>query len=178
MNSTGSLRVLAVVGAGNMGSGIAQKMATEGFDVRLVDVDDEKVGRGLATIERTLKEAVDRGIMRADRTRAIRDRIRGSARYEDLAPADLVVEAVFEDFGLKQDVFRRLEAVCRPDAILATNTSSYLVSQIADAATRPGRVIGLHYFFHPAKNRLVEVVAGLTSDRHIVHRAWMLQEQL
>jgi enoyl-CoA hydratase/3-hydroxyacyl-CoA dehydrogenase len=169
---------LGVVGAGNMGSGIAQKMATEGFDVLLVDVDDEKVARGLATIERTLKEAVDRGIMKADRTRAIRDRIRGTSRYEDLAPADLVVEAVFEDFALKQDVFRKLEAVCRPDAILATNTSSYLVSEIAKATRHPGRVIGLHYFFHPAKNRLVEVVAGATSDHDIVHRAWMLQEQL
>jgi enoyl-CoA hydratase / 3-hydroxyacyl-CoA dehydrogenase len=171
-------RTLAVVGAGNMGSGIAQKMATEGFDVLLVDVDDEKVARGLSTIERTLSEAVDRGIMRADRTRAIRDRIRGTSRYEDLAPADLVVEAVFEDFALKQDVFRKLEAVCRPDAILATNTSSYLVGEIAAATKHPGRVIGLHYFFHPAKNRLVEVVAGVTSDRDVVHRAWMLQEQL
>src|SRR5262252_8010879 len=161
-------RTLGVVGAGNMGSGIAQKMATEGFVVLLVDVDGEKVARGLATIERTLKEAVDRGIMKADRTRAVRDRIRGTSRYEDLAPADIVVEAVFEDFALKQDVFRKLEAVCRPDTILATNTSSYLVSEIAKAAQLPGRVIGLHYFFHPAKNRLADVV----------HRAWMLQEQL
>jgi enoyl-CoA hydratase/3-hydroxyacyl-CoA dehydrogenase len=171
-------RTLGVVGAGNMGSGIAQKMATEGFDVLLVDVDDEKVARGLATIDRTLKEAVERGIMKADRTRAIRERIRGTARYEDLAPADLVVEAVFEDRSLKQDVFKKLEAVCRPDAILATNTSSYLVSQIAEAATRPGRVLGLHYFFHPAKNRLVEVVAGQRTDHDVVHRALMLQEQL
>jgi enoyl-CoA hydratase/3-hydroxyacyl-CoA dehydrogenase len=178
MNSTGSLRVLGVVGAGNMGSGIAQKMATEGFEVVLVDTDDEKVARGLSTIERTLSEAVDRGIMKADRTRAIRDRIRGTARYEDLAPADLVVEAVFEDFALKQDVFRKLEAVCRPDTILATNTSSYLVTEIAKAVRHSGRVLGLHYFFHPAKNRLVEVVAGATSDREVVHRAWMLQEQL
>jgi enoyl-CoA hydratase/3-hydroxyacyl-CoA dehydrogenase len=173
-----TFRTLAVVGAGNMGSGIAQKMATEGFDVLLLDVDDDKVARGLGTIERTLKEAVDRGIMRADRTRAIRDRIQGTARYEDLAPADLVVEAVFEDRALKQDVFRRLEAVCRPDAILATNTSSYLVSQIAEATRHPERVIGLHYFFHPAKNRLVEVIAGTKSDRDVVHSAWMLQEQL
>jgi enoyl-CoA hydratase / 3-hydroxyacyl-CoA dehydrogenase len=178
MNNTGSFRVLGVVGAGNMGSGIAQKMATEGFDVVLLDVDNEKVARGLATIERTLKEAVDRGIMRTDRTRAIRDRIRGTARYEDLAAADLVVEAVFEDRGLKQDVFRKLEAACRRDAILATNTSSYLVSQIAEATSRPDRVIGLHYFFHPAKNRLVEVVAGTASDRDVIQRAWMLQEQL
>ena len=116
--------------------------------------------------------------MRADRTRAIRDHIQGTTRYEDLAPADLVVEAVFEDFALKQDVFRKLEAVCRPDAILATNTSSYLVSEIAKATTHPGRVIGLHYFFHPAKNRLVEVVPGTATDRDVVHRAWMLQEQL
>jgi enoyl-CoA hydratase/3-hydroxyacyl-CoA dehydrogenase len=173
-----SFRTLGVVGAGNMGSGIAQKMATEGFDVLLVDVDDEKVARGLSSIERTLKEAVDRGIMKADRTRAVRDRIRGTARYEDLAPADLVVEAVFEDFALKRDVFRRLEAVCRPDAILATNTSSYLVSEVAAATAHPGRVIGLHYFFHPAKNRLVEVIAGKKSDHDVVHRAWMLQEQL
>jgi enoyl-CoA hydratase / 3-hydroxyacyl-CoA dehydrogenase len=173
-----SFRTLGVVGGGNMGSGIAQKMATEGFDVVLVDIDEQKVARGLATIERTLKEAVDRGIMKADRTRAIRDRIQGTARYEDLAAADLVVEAVFEDFALKQDVFQKLEAVCRPDAILATNTSSYLVSELAKATKHPGRVIGLHYFFHPAKNRLVEVVAGTTSDHDVVQRAWMLQEQL
>jgi len=173
-----AFRTLGVVGAGNMGSGIAQKMATEGFDVLLVDVDDQKVARGIGTIERTLQEAIDRGIMRADRTKAIRDRIRPTARYEELAGADLVVEAVFEDFALKQDVFRRLESICRPDAILATNTSSYLVSEIANAAKRPGRVIGLHYFFHPAKNRLVEVVAGQKSERDVVHRAWMLQEQL
>src|SRR6266853_3047248 len=173
-----TFRTLAVVGAGNMGSGIAQKMATEGFEVLLLDVDDGKVARGLETIERTLQEAVDRGIMRADRTRAIRDRIRGTARYEDLAAADLVVEAVFEDRALKQDVFRRLEAVCRPDAILATNTSSYLVSDIAAAVKSPGRVLGLHYFFHPAKNRLVEVIPGKSTDRQVFHRAWELQEQL
>src|SRR4249920_3642567 len=110
MNSSRSLRVLGVVGAGNMGSGIAQKMATEGFDVVLVDVDDAQVARGMAIIERTLKDAVDRGIMRADKTAAIRDRIHGTSRFDALRDADIVVEAVFEDRALKQDVFRRLEA--------------------------------------------------------------------
>src|SRR5262249_6535416 len=124
------------------------------------------------------QEAVDRGIMRPERTSAIRSRIRGTARFDELGAADLVVEAVFEDRELKKDVFRRLEAVCRPDTILATNTSSYLVSDIASAVARPERVIGLHYFFHPAKNRLVEVVAGKASDHDVVHQAWMLQEQL
>jgi enoyl-CoA hydratase/3-hydroxyacyl-CoA dehydrogenase len=169
---------LAVLGAGNMGSGIAQKMATEGFDVVLVDVDEEKVSRGVGIIDRTLKEAVDRGIMRPDKIRAIRDRVHGSARFEDLGAADLVVEAVFEDRALKQDVFRRLESVCRKDAILATNTSSYLVSDIASAVKTPERVLGLHYFFHPAKNRLVEVIPGARTDRTVFDRAWALQDQL
>ena len=178
MTFSRQIRTLAVVGAGNMGSGIAQKMATEGFEVVLVDVDDEKVARGVATIDRTLKEAVDRRIMRPDKIASIRERIRGTSRFDDLRDADLVVEAVFEDKAIKQDVFRRLEAVCRPDAILATNTSSYLVSDIASAVRTPERVVGLHYFFHPAKNRLVEVIPGKATDGAIVRRAWALQEQL
>jgi enoyl-CoA hydratase/3-hydroxyacyl-CoA dehydrogenase len=169
---------LGVVGAGNMGSGIAQKMATEGFDVVLVDVDEDKVARGLGIIDRTLKEAVDRGIMRPDKTASIRERIHGTSTFADVADASLVVEAVFEDLALKQDVFRRLESVCRRDAILATNTSSYLVSDVASAVKTPGRVLGLHYFFHPAKNRLVEVVAGRATDKEVFRRAWTLQEQL
>ena len=173
-----SLRTLAVVGAGNMGSGIAQKMATEGFDVVLVDVDDEKVARGVTTIDRTLKEAVERGIMRADRTSSIRDRVHGTSRFEDLRDVDLVVEAVFEDRAIKQEVFKKLEAVCRPDTIFATNTSSYLVTDIASALKTPHRMIGLHYFFHPAKNRLVEVIAGRATDPTVFNRAWALQEQL
>lgn len=175
---TQPLRTLAVVGAGNMGSGIAQKMATEGFDVVLVDLDDQKVAKGIATIERTLKEAVDRGIMRADRTASIRERVHGTSRFDDLREADLVVEAVFEDRAIKHDVFRRLESVCRPDAVLATNTSSYLVTDIASVLKSPERMIGLHYFFHPAKNRLVEVIAGQATDRGVFRRAWALQEQL
>jgi enoyl-CoA hydratase/3-hydroxyacyl-CoA dehydrogenase len=169
---------LAVVGAGNMGSGIAQKMATEGFPVVLVDVDAERVGRGLSTIDRMLAEAVDRRVMRADRTAAIRGRIRGTAHLDEVADADLVVEAVFEDLALKKDLFRRLDAVSRPDAILATNTSSYLVSEIASVVNDPSRVLGLHFFFHPAKNHLVEVIAAAATDPAVFRRAWLLQERL
>jgi enoyl-CoA hydratase/3-hydroxyacyl-CoA dehydrogenase len=178
MDGTRPIRVFGVVGAGNMGSGIAQKIATEGFEVVLVDVDDQKVARGLSTIDRTLKEAIDRGIMRAERTAAIRDRVHGTSRFDDLRDADLVIEAVFEDLALKRDVFARLESICRPDAILATNTSSYLVGDVAAALKSPGRVLGLHYFFHPAKNRLVEVIAGPQTDRQTFRRAWDVQEQL
>ncbi len=171
-------QTLAVVGAGNMGSGIAQKMATEGFDVVLVDVDAERVGRGLTTIDRMLAEAVDRRVMRADRAAAIRTRIQGTTRLDDVKDASLVVEAVFEDRALKQDVFRRLDAVCGPDTILATNTSSYRVSEIASVVQHPSRVLGLHYFFHPAKNHLVEVIPAAATDPAVLRRAWSLQERL
>ena len=169
---------MGVVGAGNMGSGIAQHIATEGFTVVVVDVDEERVARGLAAIDRTLAEAVARRVMSADRAAAARARVHGVPRLEALADADVVIEAVFEDRTLKQDVFRRLDAICRPDAILATNTSSFLVGEIASAVARPSRVVGLHYFYHPAKNHLVEVIAGPTTDRDVYRRGWALQEAL
>jgi len=174
----GAFRTLAVIGAGNMGSGIAQKMASEGFDVFLVDLDEEKVARGLRGIERTLNDGVERKLFTPETVKDILARIRGTARFEDLAGVDLVVEAVFEEMGVKRDVFARLEAVCRRDTILATNTSSFAVSDIAAGTSSPDRVIGLHYFYHPAKNRLVEVVAGAKSSGDAVRRAWTLQERL
>ncbi len=169
---------LAVVGAGNMGSGIAQKMATEGYAVTLVDLDDERVARGLRIIEKTLDEGVARRIFQPGEAAAILGRIGGTARFEDLSGVDLVVEAVFEDVAVKTEVFRRLDGVCDRHTILATNTSSYSVSELAAATRHPERVLGLHYFFHPAKNRLVEVIAGTATDPHHYRRAWRLQEAL
>lgn len=172
------LRKLAVVGAGNMGSGIAQKMASEGFPVVLVDLDDEKVGRGLAAIERTLAEGVERRIFKPEQAHAIRGRIHGTVDWKGLGDVDLVVEAVFEDRSIKKDVFARLDQFCRPDAILATNTSSFFVTELAAATRRPERVLGLHYFYHPAKNRLVEVVPGRKTGSSVLARSWTLQEQI
>ena len=161
-----------------MGSGIAQKMATEGFAVTLVDLDDEKVARGLAVIRKTLDDGVARGIFAASDVAAILARVSGTSRFEDLSDVDLVVEAVFENLDIKKDVFRRLDEVCRRDAILATNTSSYAVTDLAAATKHPERVIGQHYFYQPAKNRLVEVVAGRATDAAALRRAWRLQEAL
>ena len=161
-----------------MGSGIAQKMATEGFAVTLVDLDDDKVARGLSIIKKTLEDGVARGIFAAADVSAILGRVSGTSQFDDLAGVDLVVEAVFENLEIKKDVFRRLDDVCRRDTILATNTSSYAVTDLAAATKYPERVIGLHYFYHPAKNRLVEVVAGRATDAAAVRRAWRLQEAL
>ena len=170
--------LLAVVGAGNMGSGIAQKMATEGFTVILLDLDDAKVARGVGSIRKTLAEGVERRIFKPAEAAAIEARVIGTTDWQRLERADLVVEAVFEDLRVKQEVFARLSSVCRPDTILASNTSSFAVSDLAAVAKNPERVIGLHYFYHPAKNRLVEVVPTALSDPAALKRAWLLQEKM
>lgn len=169
---------LAVIGAGNMGSGIAQKMASEGFEVVLVDLDDEKVARGLDLVRRTLAEGVERRIFKPDEAEATLRRVRATADWSELADVDLVVEAVFEDLAVKREVFARLDEVSPPEAVLATNTSSLSVTELASATRHPERVLGLHYFYHPAKNRLVEVVPGQETGADALAAAWALQEQL
>lgn len=169
---------IAVVGSGNMGSGIAQKFATEGFSVLVVDVDEAALNRGRAAIERTLAEGVERKIFRPDQVEQIRQRIEPTLDWSRLRDVDLVIEAVFEDLEVKRTVFRRLAESTRPECLLATNTSSFYVGQIAETTPHPERVLGLHYFYHPAKNRLVEVIAGPSTPAEAVRRAWLLQEQI
>jgi enoyl-CoA hydratase/3-hydroxyacyl-CoA dehydrogenase len=178
MSPTPRVRKVAVIGAGNMGSGIAQKAATEGFSVVLVDLDEVKVARGLSIVDETLSEGVQRKVFREDDARAIRARIDGTADWSRLSDVDLAVEAVFEDLEVKRSVFKRLEEACPPDAILATNTSSFLVSDLARGLRRPERMLGLHYFYHPAKNRLVEVIAGEATAPGVAAAAWTVQEML
>tara|TARA_R110002110_G_scaffold3754_1_gene19513 strand:- start:35793 stop:37811 length:2019 start_codon:yes stop_codon:yes gene_type:complete len=169
---------LAVVGAGNMGSGIAQKMATEGFEVVLVDLNEAGVERGMRSLQGVLDDAVERKLFSAEQAQQIIGRIKGTTDWQDLADVDLVVEAVFEDAGVKRDLYAQLEAVCRADTVIATNTSSFSVTDLASQMQHPERFIGLHYFYHPAKNRLVEVIAGRNSDAGLLAKAWALQEQL
>jgi enoyl-CoA hydratase / 3-hydroxyacyl-CoA dehydrogenase len=178
MSTPRTVRSLGVIGAGNMGSGIAQKAATEGFPVVLVDLDEEKVARGIGIIEKTLAEGVERRIFKADHAASIRGRVTGTPDWSKLAGVDLVVEAVFEDLDIKRGVFARLEDACRPDAILATNTSSFAVADLARGMKRPERALGLHYFYHPAKNRLVEVIPGEATEPTVTSAAWTVQEMM
>lgn len=141
-----------------MGSGIAQKLAQEGLEVTLVDLTEERVGRGIAIIRQTLEEGVSRGIFSEREMSGTLARIRTSTDYGDLKDADLVIEAVFENLQVKGDVFEKLDRICDGKTILATNTSSLYVKDLAAFTHRPDRVIGMHYFYHPAKNRLVEVI--------------------
>lgn len=149
---------IAVIGAGNMGSGIAQKMAQEGLNVIMVDMKEEFVERGINIIRQTLKEAVERKIINSEQLHDILSRIIGTCDFEMVADADIVIEAVFEDKQVKFELFDKLDRICSDKTILATNTSSFYVHEFANKTSRPDRFVGLHYFYHPAKNRLLEVI--------------------
>jgi enoyl-CoA hydratase/3-hydroxyacyl-CoA dehydrogenase len=149
---------IGVIGAGNMGSGIAQKMAQEGLNVVMVDIKEEFVERGLETIKGLLQEGVERKIFKPEQVDVTLARITGTTNFDAVADADLVVEAVFEDKKVKADLFQNLDQICSDKTILATNTSSFFVREFAEKTSRPDRFVGLHYFFHPAKNRLLEVI--------------------
>jgi enoyl-CoA hydratase/3-hydroxyacyl-CoA dehydrogenase len=152
------IQKVGVIGAGNMGSGIAQKLAQEGIPVVIVDTKDAFIKRGLSIIDNMLQEAVERKIIRPENAEEIRSRIHGTTDLMAVADADLVIEAIFEEKAIKTELFKKLDAICSDKTILATNTSSFYVHEFAQQTTRPDRFIGLHYFYHPAKNRLLEVV--------------------
>lgn len=175
----GEIQRIAVLGAGTMGSGLAQKYAMEGFPVLLMDIDQTSLERGMNRIRETLDEAVQRRIVSQAQASSVLDRIRPEPAYPgDLRHVDLVIEAIYEDLETKRSACRRLEEATRPDAILATNTSSFYVKQLAEVVSRPERVLGLHYFYHPAKNRLVEVVPGPSTAPELMERVWSLQERI
>ena len=156
---------VGVIGAGTMGSGIAMNFANAGMSVALLEVNDEAIAKGLAIIERNYLGGVKRGKMSEEQAKACRDRISGTTDYADLADADLVVEAVFENLDLKKEIFAKLDGVCRQGAILATNTSYQDVDQIAAVTGRPEDVIGLHFFSPAHIMKLLEVVrAEKTAD--------------
>ncbi|MDP6945761.1 MAG: 3-hydroxyacyl-CoA dehydrogenase family protein, partial [Myxococcota bacterium] len=167
---------IGVVGAGNMGSGIAQKAATEGATVVLVDLSEAALERGMSTIRGLLDQGVQRRVFKPDQVEAILGRLIPTTSFEALAECELVIEAVFEDLGVKREVFATLDRVCDPAAVLATNTSSFRVSDLQPGLTHPERVVGLHFFFHPAKNRLVEVIGGDATPAEYVDRAWQMMD--
>lgn len=154
------MKKIGIIGAGNMGAGIAQKTAQEGLSVVMVDIKPEFVEKGLNTIKSTLKEAVDRKIIKPEQADEIVGRIHGTTDKNEVKDCDLVIEAIFEDLKVKQDLFAELDKICDPKTIFGTNTSSLSVDEISQGTKRQDRVIGLHFFYHPAKNRLLEIIPG------------------
>ncbi len=159
---------IGVLGAGTMGSGIAQVAAQAGFQVVMRDVDERFVNAGLEAIERFLVRSVEKQKTTEAEKKEILGRIRGTVSMEEMADADFVIEAVLEDLELKKRVFAELDRLCRPGVILTSNTSSMSITEIAAATGRPDRVAGMHFFNPVPLMRLVEVIRGFeTSDRTV-----------
>jgi 3-hydroxybutyryl-CoA dehydrogenase len=156
---------LAVVGAGLMGSGIAQVAAQAGWDVTMRDVTQEAVSRGLDAVRASLARFVAKGTISAEDAEVAMNRIRATTELDAAADADIVVEAVFEKLDVKQEVFRELDRLCKESAVLATNTSAIPITQIAVATQRPESVVGTHFFSPVPMMKLCELVRGYkTSD--------------
>jgi len=163
------IKKLGVVGAGTMGNGIAQIAAQIGCDVVMSDIEMRFVEGGMKKIEAFLAKSVEKGKMDAKDKDAILGRIKGTVDMADLKDVDFVVEAVLEDLDLKKSVFKELDEMCRPEVILATNTSSMSITEIAASTKRPDKVCGMHFFNPVPLMRLVEIIRGYaTSDETIL----------
>ena len=158
----------AVVGAGTMGGGIAMVLANAGIPVLLKEVDQAVLDRGLATIQSNYANSVKRGRFSPQAAEERMKRITPTLAYDDFSNADLVIEAVFEGMALKKEVFKELDRVCKPGAILASNTSTLSIDEIASATSRPQSVIGTHFFSPANVMRLLEIVRGRASSKEVV----------
>ena len=155
-----AIQRIAVLGAGQMGNGITQVAAAAGYDVIMIDIEQEYVDKGLATIQRSLTKLVSKERMSQEDADATLARISLATDRSVCADCDLVVEAVPEILDLKTSIFAELDGICKPETILASNTSSISISTIADATNRPDRVIGMHFMNPVPIMKLVEVING------------------
>jgi 3-hydroxybutyryl-CoA dehydrogenase len=162
------IKKIGVIGAGTMGNGIAQISSQIGCDVVMMDIEMRFVEGGMANIDKFLSKSVEKGKMTAEEKDAVIGRIKGSTDMADLKDVDFVIEAVLEDLELKKRVFSQLDEVVGPEVILATNTSSMSITEIAASTKRPDKVCGMHFFNPVPIMRLVEIIHGYaTSDESI-----------
>ena len=159
---------VGVIGCGIMGSGIVEVVARSGGTVTYVEISDEKVERGRSAIERSTGKALEKGKLSEEDRTGILDRITGTTDLSAVADSDLVIEAATEDLPTKIEIFEKLEELTRPEVVLATNTSSLPIAELAAATQRPDRILGMHFFNPPPILKLLELVQGLeTSDETI-----------
>ncbi|MGH2829172.1 MAG: 3-hydroxyacyl-CoA dehydrogenase family protein, partial [Actinomycetota bacterium] len=158
------IKTVGIVGCGTMGAGIAEVCARNGYTVVFREIDEGRVADGMARIEHSLRRAVNKGKATEDDLKEALGRISGGTSFEHLKGADLVVEAVPEHLDLKQETFKALDAILEPHAILATNTSSLPVIEMAVQTTRPSRVLGVHFFNPAPVMGLVELVRTVVTD--------------
>ncbi len=159
-----AIKTIGVIGAGQMGAGIAQVSALAGYNVILNDIKQEFVDRGMAGIQKSLGKFVEKGKLAADAKDAALARIKTTLDLSEMKGADLVIEAVIEDLELKRKIFRQLDEVCPAHTILSSNTSSISITKLAAATKRPQKFIGMHFMNPVPMMKLVEVIRGQLTD--------------
>ena len=169
---------IGVIGAGTMGNGIAQVAARAGYTVVMRDVQDEFLERGLKSIDRSLQRDVDKARLAEEEKRTIIGRITATTDMNALKNADFVVEAVTENFAVKAEIFRALDELTQPEAILASNTSSISITKIGGVTRRPDKVIGMHFMNPVPVMKLVEVIRGIATSDETYARTHALTEKL
>ena len=154
-----------VLGAGTMGAGIVQAFAQKGYEVIVRDIKDEFVERGLTGINKNLSKLVSKGKMTEETKEDILSRISGTTDMNLAADCDLVVEAAIENMKIKKEIFAELDKICKPETILASNTSSLSITEVASATGRPEKVIGMHFFNPAPVMKLVEIIRGMATSQ-------------
>jgi 3-hydroxybutyryl-CoA dehydrogenase len=172
------IKVFGVVGAGQMGNGIAQVAALSGMNVIMSDIRNELVQKGMDQIRKTLKRGVEKEKITKDAANAALERIQTSVYLNDMAKADFVVEAATEEESIKYLIFRDLDNICSPKAIIATNTSSIPIGRIGAKTNRPDKVIGMHFMNPVPLMKLVEVIRSLATSDETFQTTWNLSEKL
>jgi 3-hydroxybutyryl-CoA dehydrogenase len=160
----GKVMKIFVLGAGTMGSGIVQTFAQSGCEVVMRDIEEKFVEKGMSTITKNLQRSVQKGKMTEDAKNEILGRIKPTVDMKLASDADLVVEAAIENMSIKKKIFAELDGICKPEAILATNTSSLSITDVASATNRPDKVIGMHFFNPVPVMKLVEVIKGICTS--------------
>jgi 3-hydroxybutyryl-CoA dehydrogenase len=172
------IKMIGVVGAGQMGNGIAQVASHSGFQVVMSDIADSFVQKGLSTIFKNLDRMVEKGKIPSQKKNEIMGRIKGTVRTQDLVEADFVVEAATENEPLKLNIFKELDQICRKEIILSSNTSSISITKIASATQRPSQVVGMHFMNPVPVMQLVEVIRGLQTSQGTFNTVKSLAEKM
>ncbi|HVS81631.1 MAG TPA: 3-hydroxyacyl-CoA dehydrogenase family protein [Pyrinomonadaceae bacterium] len=167
------IKKVGVLGCGLMGSGIAQTAASAGFETTVREVSDELLQRGFASIEKSLERFAEKGMITAEQQKQTRDRLFGTTLFDDLSDCDIIIEAIIENLEEKQNTYRRLDALCKPETIFASNTSSLSITQmmVATSSARQQRFIGMHFFNPVPIMKLVEVVRTILTDAAVYEQA-------
>lgn len=169
---------ICIIGTGTMGNGIAQVFAQAGHEVLLKGRSEASLAKARKAIDKNLSRMVDKGKLEAGMKEEILGRITDTMRYEDCADGELVIEAIAEDMAVKHEIFKLLDSICKPETILATNTSSLSITEIAAVTTRPEKVIGMHFFNPVPAMKLVEIIKGQLTSAEVHDRVFALAQEM